>query len=118
MSSFNALKESTVFRSPIISTVEFSPSVVCTYLQSLDVSKACGPDLIPAFLLKHSADVISYPLSYLSLVLCLRTGCVLMLSLFISGVINNLQTIIVQLALRPLLLRLWNVSSILKYCHL
>ena len=50
MSSFNALKESTVFHSPIISTVEFSPSVICTYLQSLDVSKACGPDLIPGFL--------------------------------------------------------------------
>ena len=58
MSSFDVLKKSTVHHSPIISTVYFSPSDVCTYLQSLDVSKACGPDLIPAFLLKHSADVI------------------------------------------------------------
>ena len=35
MSSFNALKESTVFHSPINSTVEFSPSVVCTYLRTV-----------------------------------------------------------------------------------
>ena len=65
MSSFDVLEKSTVYHSPIISTVEFSPSDVCVYLQSLDVSKACGPDLIPAFLLKHSADVICHPLSYL-----------------------------------------------------
>ena len=65
MSSFDTLKDSTDFHSPIISTVDFSPSIVCTCLQSLDVSKACGPELIPAFLLKHSADIISYPLTYL-----------------------------------------------------
>ena len=65
MSSFDTLKDSTDFYSPIISTVEFSPPVVCAYLQSLNVSKACGPDLIPAFLLKYSADIISYPLTYL-----------------------------------------------------
>lgn len=35
----------------LISTVDFSPSIVCSYLDSLDVSKACGPDLIPAFYL-------------------------------------------------------------------
>ena len=65
MSSFDILNNFTDFQSSIISTVDFSPPIVCIYLQSFDASKACGPDLIPAFLLKHSADIISYPLAHL-----------------------------------------------------
>ena len=38
---------------------------MCSYLCNLDVSKACGPDLIPAFLLKSSAEAIASPLCYL-----------------------------------------------------
>ena len=41
------------------------PLCVIIYDMTLDVSKACGPDHIPAFLLKCCAEVISSPLSYL-----------------------------------------------------
>ena len=34
-------------------------------LNSIDVSKACGPDLITGFLLKKDAEVLASPLSYL-----------------------------------------------------
>ena len=34
-------------------------------LHLIDVSKACGPDLITGFLLKRGAEVIASPLSYL-----------------------------------------------------
>ena len=33
-------------------SADFSPPIVYSYLHTLDVSKACGPDLISAFLLK------------------------------------------------------------------
>ena len=56
LSNFDSSNQSLAHQSPVISTVEFSPSIVCNYLASLDVSKACGPDLIPAFLLRYCAD--------------------------------------------------------------
>ena len=65
LSSFDSLKQSLPCHSPIISTVKFLPSTVCSYLCNLDVSKACGPDLIPAFLLKSNAEAIASPLCYL-----------------------------------------------------
>ena len=34
-------------------------------LSSIDISKACGPDAIPGFLLKASAEFISSPLRFL-----------------------------------------------------
>ena len=34
-------------------------------LNSIDVSKACGPDLITGFLLKKDVEVLASPLSYL-----------------------------------------------------
>ena len=61
----DSLNQSLKYQSTVISTVDFSPSIVCSYLDSLDVSKACGPDLIPAFLLRCCAEEISSPLSYL-----------------------------------------------------
>ena len=45
--------------------MHFTPSIVHDYFLHLDVSKACGPDLIPAYLLKHCAVEVSPPLSYL-----------------------------------------------------
>ena len=65
LSNFDSLNQSLKHQSTVISTVDFSPSIVCSYLDSLDVSKACGPDLIPAFLLRCCAEEISFPLSYL-----------------------------------------------------
>ena len=65
LSSFDSLGLFLKHQSSIISSVDFSPTIVCDYLHTLDVSKACGPDLIPAFLLKCCAEVISSPLSYL-----------------------------------------------------
>ena len=53
------------YQSPVILTVEFSPSIVCSYLASLDVSKAYGSDLITTFLLRCCAEKISSPLPYL-----------------------------------------------------
>ena len=50
---------------PLISSVEFSPTVVCDYLCAIDDSKACGPDLITGFLLKFCAESISVPQPYL-----------------------------------------------------
>ena len=42
-------------------------STVCSYLCNLDVSKACGPDLIPALYFKSSAEAIASPLCYFSI---------------------------------------------------
>ena len=62
--SLDSLKHSLKYCS-IISSVDFLPSTVCSYLCNLDVSKACGPDVIPAFLLQSNVEVITSPLSYL-----------------------------------------------------
>ena len=49
----------------IIDTIEISSSDVYEELHHLDVSKACGPDLLTPFLLKLTAEYISVPLSQL-----------------------------------------------------
>ena len=41
------------------------PQEVFAQLHSIDVSKACEPDLITGFLLKRGAEVTASPLSYL-----------------------------------------------------
>ena len=61
----DCLSQSLAHQPTVISTVDFSPSTVYSYLSSLDMSKACGPDLIPAFLLRCCAEEVSAPLSYL-----------------------------------------------------
>ena len=65
LSNFDSLNQSLKHQSTVISTVDFSPSIVCNNWDSLDVFKACGSDLIPAFLLRCCAEEISSPLSYL-----------------------------------------------------
>ena len=67
------LKSSIKFSQSLIDSVEFSPSVVHEYLCNVDVSKACGPDLLPGFLLKHCAEFIAPPLAYL-FTFSMRTG--------------------------------------------
>ena len=61
LSSLDSLKHSLKYCPPIISSVKFLPSTVCSYLQSLDVSKACGPDLILIEKDISSGKVISCP---------------------------------------------------------
>jgi len=65
MSSFDSLTKSLEFAPSLLSTVKFLPQEVLAQLNSLDVSKACGPDLITGFLLKQGAKVLASPLSYL-----------------------------------------------------
>ena len=48
-----------------MSTINFLPQDVFTYLSLNDISKACGPDLITGFVLKSGAEFIASPLSYL-----------------------------------------------------
>jgi len=67
LSDLDSLKQSLDHHSPVILSVDFTPSIVNDYLlcSCLDASKACGPDLIPAYLLKYCAVEVSPPLSYL-----------------------------------------------------
>ena len=65
MSYFDSLKKSLDFFPSLLSTVEFLPQEVFTYLSVIDISKACGPDLITGFVLKSGAEFIASPLSYL-----------------------------------------------------
>ena len=65
ISNLPELCKSLNFVPPLISSVEFSPTVVCDYLCAIDDSKACGPDLITGFLLRFCAESIPVPLSYL-----------------------------------------------------
>ena len=65
MSNFDSLKKSLEFAPSLLLTVKFLPQEVFAQLHSIDVSKACGSDLITGFLLKRGAEVITSPLSYL-----------------------------------------------------
>ena len=65
MSNFDSLKKSLDFAPCLLSTVKFLPQEVFAQLHSINVSKACGPDLITGFLLKRGAKVIASPLNYL-----------------------------------------------------
>ena len=73
MSHFDSLKSSVKFSPSLIDSVEFSPAIVYEHLCNIDASKACGPDLLPGFLLKHCAEFIAGPLAYL-FSLSMRTG--------------------------------------------
>ena len=53
------------FSPSLIRSVDFPPLTVYNYLCKTDISKACGPDLLPGFLLKHCAEFIASPLAYL-----------------------------------------------------
>jgi len=49
------LRKSLSYHPSIIQSFEFNVEEVCNELESLNPSKACGPDLIPARLLKLGA---------------------------------------------------------------
>ena len=57
----------------VLSQVRFRPTTVRRYLKGLDVSKATGPDGIPARVLKQCAAELSQPLSQL-FSLCFQHG--------------------------------------------
>ena len=65
LGSFPDVKSSTVLGPDLIDFVQFMPEVVFNVLHSLSVDKACGPDLLPAKLLKEGAKSICVPLSHL-----------------------------------------------------
>ena len=44
--------------SPMLETISFSPDAVYQELMHLNVSKACGLDLLPPLILKKAADFI------------------------------------------------------------
>ena len=55
--------QSTIVSGPdLVDSVQFTPEVV---FKTLPVEKACGPDLLPAKLLKEGAESICVPLSHL-----------------------------------------------------
>ena len=64
-STLSDLRSSVVQGSDLISTVTFTPNVVLDVLASLNISKACGPDSIPARLLKEGASSICTSLAHL-----------------------------------------------------
>ena len=65
MTHFNTVKSSIEFSPSIINSINFSPATVYDHLCNIDASKACEPDLLPGFLLKHCAEFIATPLAYL-----------------------------------------------------
>ena len=67
------MKSSIKFLPSLIDCVDFSPELVYEHLCNIDPSKACGPDLLPGFLLKNCAEFIAAPLAYL-FNLSMRTG--------------------------------------------
>ena len=64
-SDLSTLRESLSFCPSIIQSIKFNVEEVRTELESLNPSKACGPDLIPARLLKLGAEFIAPSLTKL-----------------------------------------------------
>ena len=64
-SDSSTLRESLSFCPSIVKSIEFHVEEVRTELVNLDPSKACGPDLIPARLLKLGAEFIAPSLTRL-----------------------------------------------------
>ena len=59
----SSLRQSIHFYPKLIDTIKFTPENVYEELVNLQRDKACGPDSIPAYLLKVGADFICLPLS-------------------------------------------------------
>ena len=96
----------------LIDFVQFTPEVVFNVLHSLPVDKACGPDLLPAELLKEGAESNCVPLpicfrDLLRLVFYHLIGFLQMLCLFLNMVLDISQQIIGPSVLPHWLLRLW-----------
>ena len=55
MADFNIVHLSVVHLPPILDAVSFTPDVVYQELLHLNTFKACGPELLPALILKKTA---------------------------------------------------------------
>jgi len=106
LSGLSSLQTSTATQPSVIDCVHFTPDDVFQELTALDVSKACGPDLIPPLLLKKAASYICVPLSKL-FTQSMSTGKLPLqtLSLFSKKVIHVSQVTTGLLVLHPLLSR-------------
>ena len=63
--SLSDLRSTIIQDLDLITTIHFTPNDVLDELTSLNVSKACGPDFIPARLLKEGAESICTSLAHL-----------------------------------------------------
>ena len=59
LSDLSSVQSSTTAQSSVIDSINFTSDDVFQELINLDVSKACGPDLIPPLLLKKAAAYIN-----------------------------------------------------------
>ena len=64
-SDISTLQKDLSFQPSIIQTIEFNVEEVCNELQNLSCGKACGPDLLPARLLRVGAELIAPSLTHL-----------------------------------------------------
>jgi len=65
LSDLSSLQSSIATQPSVIDCISFTPDNVFQELTTLDVSKPCGPDLIPPLLLKKAASYICLLLSKL-----------------------------------------------------
>ena len=72
-SDISKLRKDLSFQSSIIQSIEFDVEEVCNELQNLNCSKTCGPDLLPARLLRMSVEFIAPSLAQI-FQLSLSTG--------------------------------------------
>ena len=64
-SDISTLQKDLSFQPSIIQTIEFNVEEVCNELRNLSCGKACGPDLLPARLLRVGAELIAPSLTHL-----------------------------------------------------
>jgi len=68
-SNLQSLRESVQFHDKLIDTIQFTPENVFEELISLQQGKACGPDNLPAHLLKVAAEFISTFFPYFPIII-------------------------------------------------
>ena len=110
MANFSMVKSSVDHLPPMLEAISFSPDAVYQELIHLNVSKACGPDLLPPLILKKAADFICSPLSSL-FNQSMSSGHLprdWVSFLFIRREIKDLLATTDPLAILQLLLKLWN----------
>ena len=64
-SDISKLQKDLSLQPSIIQTTEFNAEEVCNELWNLSCNKACGPDLLPAGLLKVGTEFIAPSLTHL-----------------------------------------------------
>ena len=64
-SDISTLQKDLSFQPSIIQSIEFNVEEVCNELRNLSCNKACGPVLLPAYLLRVGAELIAPSLTHL-----------------------------------------------------